>query len=116
MTMNKALHPKSNVERIYLPREKGGRGLISCESCVRSDESNLGWYVKGSDEQVLKAVARNGTIEIEATILSEEYKKKQIQDRKRKWVEKKMYGQYAREMGDGVDMKSTGRWPTKSDL
>ena len=65
---------------------------------------------------MLKAVARNGTIETEATILPEKYKKKQIQDRKRKWVEKKMYGQYAREMGDGVDMKSTGRWPTKSDL
>ena len=28
MTMNKALHSKSDVE-IYLPQEKGGRGLIS---------------------------------------------------------------------------------------
>ena len=33
ITMNKALHSKSDVERIYLPREKGGRGLISCEGC-----------------------------------------------------------------------------------
>ena len=32
--MNKELHPRSDVARIYVPREKGGRGLISCESCV----------------------------------------------------------------------------------
>ena len=71
MTMNKALHPKSNVERIYIPREKGGRGLISCEGCVRSEENCLGWYAKGSDEPMLKVMARNGTIETEATILPE---------------------------------------------
>ena len=35
MTMNKELHPRSDVARIYVPRKKGGRGLISCESCVR---------------------------------------------------------------------------------
>ena len=31
MTMYGALHPKSDVNRIYLPRARGGRGLISCE-------------------------------------------------------------------------------------
>ena len=83
---------------------------------VRSEENSLGWYVKGSDESMLKAVARDGTIETEATILPEEYKKKQIQDRERNWVEKKMYGQYAREMVDGVDMKRTWRWLMKRNL
>ena len=34
MTMNKKLHPRSDVARIYLPRKMGGRGLISCESSV----------------------------------------------------------------------------------
>ena len=34
MTMNKELHPRSDVARIYLRRKKGGRGLITCESCV----------------------------------------------------------------------------------
>ena len=36
MTMYGALHVKSNVDRIYVPREKGGRGLISCENCIRN--------------------------------------------------------------------------------
>ena len=35
MTIYKELHPRSDVARIDVPRKKGGRGLISCESCVR---------------------------------------------------------------------------------
>ena len=34
MTMNKELHPRSDVARIYVPRKKRERGLISCEICV----------------------------------------------------------------------------------
>ena len=32
MTMNNELHPRSDVARIYVPRKKGRKGLISCES------------------------------------------------------------------------------------
>ena len=35
----------SDVARIYVPRKKGGRGRISCESCARREEKNLSWYV-----------------------------------------------------------------------
>ena len=41
MTMNKALHPKSDVEGIYLSREKGGGVLNRCEGCVRSEENSM---------------------------------------------------------------------------
>ena len=30
MTMHGALNPKSDVDRVYLSRKMGGRGLISC--------------------------------------------------------------------------------------
>ena len=30
------LHPKSNVDRLYIPRKEGGRGLISIEDCCVS--------------------------------------------------------------------------------
>ena len=42
MTMHGALHPKSDVVRVYPSREMGGRGLISCEGCIRIKEKNLG--------------------------------------------------------------------------
>ena len=41
-----ALHPKSDVERLYLPRGKDGRGLIGCETYIKSKENNLAWYIK----------------------------------------------------------------------
>ena len=31
MTMDGGLHPKSDVDRVYVSRKIGGRGLISCE-------------------------------------------------------------------------------------
>ena len=51
--MNDAFHPKSDVDRLYVPRVNGGRGLISCEGCVRSEENSLGWYVKNSLDVLL---------------------------------------------------------------
>ena len=41
LTMNGALHPRSNTDRLYLPRAEGGRGLISIEECIRQEEHGL---------------------------------------------------------------------------
>ena len=41
--MHKGLHPKSDVNRLYVSREEGGRGLVSCESTIKSEKNNLGW-------------------------------------------------------------------------
>ena len=32
-TIYRALHPKSDVDRLSIPRKEGGRGLISIEDC-----------------------------------------------------------------------------------
>ena len=34
MTMHKALHPRNDVDRLHVPRKKGGRGLASIEDSV----------------------------------------------------------------------------------
>ena len=41
LTLNGALHPRSNTNRLYLPRAEGGRGLISIRECIRQDEHGL---------------------------------------------------------------------------
>ena len=56
MTMNGALHPKSDIDRLYIARQRGGRGLQSVLEAVQSEENSLRWYVKNSPEQLLKAV------------------------------------------------------------
>ena len=33
-TIYRALHPKSDVDRSYIPRKEGGGGLVSIEDCV----------------------------------------------------------------------------------
>ena len=34
MTMHKALHPRDDIDRLYLSRKEGGRGLASIEDSV----------------------------------------------------------------------------------
>ena len=46
ITLYGAPHPKSDVDKVYVARQKGGRGLISCEMCVEAEENNLAWYVR----------------------------------------------------------------------
>ena len=68
MTMNKELHPRNDVARIYVPRKKGGRGLISCESCVRREENNLSWYVRNSEEALLRKVGDRNVVNISEAV------------------------------------------------
>ena len=46
LTMSGTLHPKSDIDRVYLKRKHGGRGLISIKICVRSDEKKKGLGLK----------------------------------------------------------------------
>ena len=52
LTMYEALHPKIDIDRLYLKRKHGGRGLFSIEMCVRLRDNNLGLYVRGSNEML----------------------------------------------------------------
>ena len=52
-TINRALHPTRDVEKIYLPRQKGDRGLINMKICVRSVENNFAFYVMNATEEIL---------------------------------------------------------------
>ena len=56
MTMHGALHPKSDVCRLYPGREMGGRGLISYAGCIRIKKNNLGQYVRNSFEPLIEGM------------------------------------------------------------
>ena len=45
-----ALHPKSDVDRLFIPRKEGGRDLISIEDCFELAIRGLEVYVHGSEE------------------------------------------------------------------
>ena len=46
MAMNRELHPRSDVARLYVSRKNGGRGFRRSENGVKIDGNGLGWYIK----------------------------------------------------------------------
>ena len=116
MTMHGALHPKSDIDRVYLSREMGGRGLISCEGCIRMEENNLGWYVRNSVEPLIEDVKAAETIEYNDTVNKKEFKQRWMNEKKELWKNKRMYGQFVREMPETADEKETWYWLRKADL
>ena len=58
MTIYGMLHPRADVQRLYLPRGQGGRGLKSVEDCVRLEEVGLADYVQSSTRPLMVAVAK----------------------------------------------------------
>ena len=62
MTMYRALNPKSDVDKLYVKRKEGGRGLISMECCVKEEENSLGFYVANFEGNLIRGVAAAETI------------------------------------------------------
>ena len=54
--MNKMLHPKADLERLYIPRKDGGRGLMEVETVFKIATIGLDHYLKNKDGQFPKQV------------------------------------------------------------
>ena len=63
MTIHNALHPKSNVDRLCILRNEGGRGLQGVEEIVKVTNLGLENYVKESRER-LPIAARSVNIDL----------------------------------------------------
>lgn len=101
MTMNRALHPKADVDRLYVSRDQGGRGMVSIEECVRIEECSLSDYIKRTgtnDDSVLDNFVKDKT--------SVGLKKEKMEERIKGWKEKALHGQYPRR----VDEVETGSY------
>ena len=63
LTIYGAFHPKSNINRLYLKRKLGGRGLISLKECIESEVRNMQHYIANSEEELLQFVANSMQID-----------------------------------------------------
>ena len=70
------MHPKSDFNRLYIPRKDGRRGLIAIEDCVE--------FWSCMFMEVRKEAA---------SVLKNTKKEKRLQD----WKEKALHGQYLRQ-------------------
>ena len=81
MTMHKALHPKDDVDRKYVPRKEGGIGLASIKDSVDTSIQRLEDNLEKRERGLIMAIRNNtdNTIDNRMTII-----------RKQKWEGKQI--------------------------
>ena len=84
---------------------------MSVECCIKEEENSLGSYVANSEENLVRGVAADETINTKDTLLSGGFKKL-----KQNWHEKKIHGQFVKEIPDEVHKDKTWQWLSKSYL
>ena len=103
LTMFGCFHMKGSVDRLYIKRCDGGRGLISVMDCVREEEHGLYDYVSGSDEWMLKAVMESLPTQEES---KREFKSRVAEERKVRLSEKRIHGKFFRDVSEVADDRS----------
>ena len=107
-----AHHPKADVDRLYLQRCEGGRGLLGLEDCVQVEVHSLEKYLSTSKEKILKEVSRSRIIENNKCGRSKEEVHKEHQE---KYEGKPLYGQF-RKATEEVRSKRSWDWLKKGYL
>ena len=111
-TIYGALHPKSDVDRLYIPRKEEGRDLMSIEDCVELAIKGLEVHVYGSEERLIQAAGGDKIDGLEAaSVLKRSKKEKRLED----WEEKVLHGQYLRQTKE-VRSDQCWAWLQNADL
>ena len=106
MTMHKALHPRDEVDRRYVSRKEGGRGLASIEDNVDASIRRLEDYMEKYDGGLITAIRNDtdNTMDKRMTITT-----------KQKWEEKQFYGRFKRLINNILHEK-TWNWLRKGNF
>ena len=140
LTCNRMHHPKADVERLYIPRSEGGRGLMQLEINFKSTTIGLHKYLATTDDWMLQLVLsyetkkkahsiskqsekfsqelnlQEQTIETntctsQAKEIKVRAKKESIKQLNQTWVNKPLHGRYPqRSRQADVDQNNTHQW------
>ena len=104
--MLKALPPRDDVDRLFVPRKKGGRGLASIEDSVDRSIQRLEDYIEKYKQRLMTAIRNNtdNTIDNRMTMT-----------RKLKWEGKQLYGRFKRLINNISHIK-TCTWLRKGNF
>ena len=106
------LHPKSDADRLYIPRTERGRGLISIEDCVVLAIKGLEVYVHGSEERLIQTARGHRIDGLEVVSALKRSKKEKGLE---KWEEKVLHGQYLTQTKE-VRSDQSWAWLQNGDL
>ena len=97
------IHPREDVDRLYVSRKEGGRGLASIEDSVNASIQRLEDYIEKHEGGLFTAIGNdtNHTIANIMTIT-----------RKQKWEVKQLYGRFKR-LINNISLEKTWRWLRK---
>ena len=102
MTMHKALYSRDDVERLYVSRKEGGRGLASIEDSVDVSIQQLKDYIQKHEGGLITATRNDtNTMDNRMTIT-----------RKQKWERKQLYGRFKRRINN-ISHDKTWTWLRK---
>ena len=91
MTMHKALHPRDDVDRLYVPRKEGWRGLASIEDSVDTSIQRLEDYIEKYERGLITAIRNNTDNTIDNRMTT---------TRKQKWEGKQLHGRFKRQINN----------------
>ena len=94
MTMHRALHLQADVDRLYIPRNNIGRGMISVEDCCRDGSRNPEEVCRKQHKTLLHAVER------ERTLAGGEKKNEALEARNKNFMKKSFHSQFKRKMDE----------------
>ena len=113
LNMYQALHPRSNVDRLYLPCSEGGKGLLSLEECVNAEKRSLGQYLKMNEDEWLRSAWEEGLIKEDED--PKVYRERTSKSRMEEWQNKPMHGQFLRQTKD-LSSNDTWQWLQRGEL
>ena len=87
MTMHKTLHLRDDVDRLYVSRKEGGRGIASIEDSVDTSIQRLEDYIEKHERGLITAIRNNTDNTIDDRMTT---------TREKKWEKKQLYGRFKR--------------------
>ena len=80
---------------------------MSCESAIGSEENNIGWYLKNSNENLLQGVMHVKILKFKERVSKKDFKKSLNEKRVENWKEVEMYGQFIRDLPEDTDKEKS---------
>jgi len=108
------LHPRSDVDQLYLPRKIGGRGLHSVEDVVCEEKCNLSCHVQKSNDELIIEVNKAHLLCESQSV--KEFRSAKVDERLEQCLAKPLHGYYKRICNTNWDRSTTFYWLNKGDL
>ena len=115
LSLHGTFYRTSDVDRLYVSRQLGGRGLISVFQCVKAEENSLSNYISGSDEPLLCLVASQDWLPV-STESGKQFKARISSELYNRWIDKALHGQFIRDVTGLVDSRYQWKWLQHSGI